>query len=248
MGDNVSTMIEGGISGLSKSIFSDLIPSVMALLPQHIVNLIEMYKPLFLLAAICVLSLLALEGYKIFKMLVYVGGAFAFGYLGITYLAPAIASSVVPMLPSELNINFPGLVAVVCALVAVFLTRCAYTFMIMVIGGVGGYFLGSTVICNLLVGYFNTLDFLKGDMVKYIVGGVIAALLALISILLFKHIYMVATSFGGMVLSALLLQTIVMPTADNNVKICFIILGIAVGIYALVHQYKEEEKALEIVF
>ena len=230
--------------GISK--LTGYVAGVIGLLPPHIVGLIEQYKPLFLLAAICVVSLLAFEGYKLFKMLVYIGGAFAFGYLGITYLTPLIAETVVPMLPA--NINFPGLVAVVCALIAVFLTRCAYTFMIMVIGGVGGYFLGSTVIYNLLVGYFNTLDFLQGDMVKHIVGGVIAALLALIFILLFKHIYMLATSFGGMIACALLLQNIVMPSADENTQICFIILGVAVGIFALVHQYKEEEKALEIVF
>lgn len=230
--------------GISK--LTGYVAGVIGLLPPHIVGLIEQYKPLFLLAAICIVSLLAFEGYKLFKMLVYIGGAFAFGYLGITYLTPLIAETVVPMLPA--NINFPGLVAVVCALIAVFLTRCAYTFMIMVIGGVGGYFLGSTVIYNLLVGYFNTLDFLQGDMVKHIVGGVIAALLALIFILLFKHIYMLATSFGGMIACALLLQNIVMPSADENTQICFIILGVAVGIFALVHQYKEEEKALEIVF
>ena len=230
--------------GISK--LTGYVSGIIGLLPPHIVGLIEQYKPLFLLAAICIVSLLAFEGYKLFKMLVYIGGAFAFGYLGITYLTPLIAETVVPMLPA--NINFPGLVAVVCALIAVFLTRCAYTFMIMVIGGVGGYFLGSTVIYNLLVGYFNTLDFLQGDMVKHIVGGVIAALLALIFILLFKHIYMLATSFGGMIASALLLQNIVMPSADENTQICFIILGVAVGIFALVHQYKEEEKALEIVF
>ena len=230
--------------GISKLIGS--LTGMINLLPPHLVGLIELYKPLILLAAICVVSLIAFEGYKLFKMLVYIGGAFAFGYLGITYLAPALAENIVPMLPE--NINYPGLVAVVCALLAVFLTRCAYTFMIMVIGGVGGYFLGSTVIYNLLVGCFNTLDFLQGDMVKHIVGGVIAALLALIFILLFKHIYMLATSFGGMIACALLLQNIVMPSADENTQICFIILGVAVGIFALVHQYKEEEKALEIVF
>ena len=230
--------------GISK--LNDILGSVMGLIPPHIAECIELYKPLFLLAAICILSLIAFEGYKLFKMLVYVGGAFAFGYLGITYLAPELEEYIASKLPE--NISYPGLVAVACALIAVFLTRCAFTFMIMAIGGVGGYFLGSTVIYNLLIGYFNTLDFLKAGMVKHIVVGVIAALLALVCILIFKHIYMFATSFGCMIISTLLLQNIVIPTANDDIKICFIILGVVVGIFALVHQYRQEEKDLEIVF
>lgn len=245
MGPNFSSML-GGFKMPSEAVLTEALNGVLKLLPQNILAMIDTYKTLFFLGAACLLTLLAFEGYKLFKMVVYAGGAFAFAYLGLTYLAPHLADSVAPMLPPI--ISFPGLVAIACALLAVFLTRFAYTFMIMAIGGVSGYFLGSTVIYNLLIGYFNTLDFLKVDTVKYIVGGVMAALLALVFILLFKHIYMLLTSFGGMIGAALLLRNVVVPVADDTIKISFVVLGIAVGIFAIVHQYKEEEKALEIVF
>ena len=246
MGEYVNVMLDSGLGAASNQILTDPAGGLMKLIPENITSFLGGHQSIIILAAICILTLLAFEGYRLFKMIVYAGSAFVFGYLGITYLAPAIAPSVSGFIPAI--VDFPGLVGILCALIAVFLARCAYPFMIMCLGGVAGYFLGSTWVYNLLIGYFNTLDFLKTDIAKYIVGGVIASVLAIFFILLFKHIYMVATSFGGTIGAALLLQSILGPTGDDTVKICFAVLGAALGIYAIVYQYREEEKAMEIVF
>ena len=149
------------------------------------------------------------------------------------------------MVPSI--IDFSALVAVICAVIAIFLTRFAYDFMIAILGGAAGYFLGSMLIYNILVGYFDTLNFLKSPYVSYIVGGIFAAIFGILFITLFKHVFMILTSFGCMIDAALLLQVLLVPNADWNVKICFILVGVAVAIFAIVRQYKEEEKAMEIV-
>lgn len=216
------------------------------LLPAPILALYQEHTVICLMAVVCALGLLAFEGYKLFKMALYAVSAVAFGTVGFWYLAPVIPENIKAMVPEV--VEFDVLVAVACALVAILICKCAYTLMIMILGGVVGYFVGSTVVYNLLLTHFNTLEFLKMEMVKHIVGGAIASVMVLIFILMFKHLFIIGTSFGGTISAALVLQNILMPAADDNMKICYIILAIAIGVFGLMRQYKEEEKAVEIVF
>jgi hypothetical protein len=48
--------------------------------------------------------------------------------------------------------------------------------------------------------------------------------------------------------SAIFLQKLVCPGADDQMKWCFVLVGCAVAVFAIVHQYKEEEKSFEILF
>ena len=240
MGEMVSSALE---SAKSLLLLDQLKEKIMNLsLFKSVLNIYAQHRVLVLLAAACILVLLAFEGYKLFKMSVYGGGAFVFGLLGLWYLAPKLPDAVRTIVPDILA--FDALVALACALVAVFLARFAFKFMIMILGGVAGYFLCSMYIYNIMLNYFNTLDFLKMDAVKHIVGGVFAALLALIFLLMFKHIFMVGTSFGGMIGASIFVRMMLIPTAEDSIKISFIVLGVAVAIFAVIRQYKEEEKKL----
>ena len=215
-------------------------------LPENLAQMYSAYRVVCLLAVAAILLLLAVQGYKIFKSLLYVAGAVGFAYLGYTYLLPLIPENYLGYIPEMLDASV--LVAVVCALVAVFLTRVAYNFMIMLLGGGCGYLLGSIVIYDIIIKHFNTLTFLQLPAVKHIIGGVLASIFAVLFILLFKHLFMLITSFGGAACAAIVVQSILLPAADMPIKIAAIIVGIAFGIYCIVHQYKEEEKDLEIVF
>ncbi len=234
--------IIGMISGAYNTVFAQ----IWALIPPGILAFYQANRAACLLGIICILMLFALEGYKIFKMAMYVGSAFLFGYFGMVYFAPLLPQSVTSFIPAGIQVNV--IVALVCALVAIFLTRCAYDFMIMLLGGALGYLLGSTVLYNLLLKYFHTLDFLKLPAVKHVVGGAIAAVVAILFILLFKHLFMILTSFGCTVAAALVLQNLVMPGAEMTIKVAFAIFGFALGIYCVVRQYRQEEKDMEIVF
>lgn len=227
-------------------IFAMLEGKIMSLIPPQIMAIYEGNKTLFLLGSICVLLLLAVQGYKLFKMLMYAGSAFLFAYIGLNFLAPKIPANYLSFVPAGVKAEM--LVAILCALIAVFLTRCAYNFMIMVLGGVAGYFLGAKVIYGMLIEHFHTLEFLKFDFIPHVVGGALAVVLAIIFILLFKHLFMTISSFGCSIAAGLILQSLVMPDAGTPIKIAFAVLGGAFGIYCIVHQYKEEEKDMEIVF
>ncbi len=213
---------------------------------ENIISELTKDPTVMLLIGACLLTLLAFEGYRLFKMIVYIGSAFLFGYIGYTQLAPALAPQLESVIPEMINLN--GLVAIVCALLAVFLARCAYQFMILLLGAASGYLVGTVFVYQFIVGYFSTLDFLKTEIASYIIGGVIASIFAILFVLIFKHIFMIATAFGGMVGAALLVQEILVPGDDQTIMICFVVLGVAVGVFAVVHQYREEEKSMEIVF
>ena len=252
MGDQITNMISGALpkgEAPQIDVMGIITNEIFKIIPPGVLEFYNTNMLLCQLGLICVFMLLALQGYKLFKMGLYAGSAFVFGYVGLKHLAPLVAGYIAPHIPAELGIKVDALIAIVCALIAVFLTRCAYNFMILALGGLAGYFLGSSVIYGALVEHFHTLDFLtQFTAVKHIVGGILAGVLGILFILLFKHLFMVITSFGCSIGAAMLLQMLVMPAAGNPIKIAFAILGFALGIYAIVRQYREEEKDTEIVF
>ena len=246
MGESVRNILRSLGEKIDLNAFFAKIGSLVDLLPDPVKDLYYANTTLCLLGLACALALLAFEGYKIFKMLLFAGGAFGFAYVGFKFIAPIIPQNVKDMIPDI--VEFDPLLAVACALLAVFICKCAYALMIMILGGAVGYLVGATFVYPVLVDYFNTLEFLQMDMVKHIVGGAIAAVMVLIFLLFFKHSYIIGTSFGGTIASALVVQQATMPNADVTLKISFVLVGIALGIFAVAHQYKEEEKAMEIIF
>ena len=213
-------------------------------IPADLMAFFNAHKSLCMLAAVCLLALIAFEGYKILRMAVFGGGAFLFGYIGFVYLAPFVPESVANMLPDVVDLN--ALCAVACAVVAVLLASFAYNFTIMILGGIGGYFLGSMFLYGLLVNYFNTLDFLYDPKAEIIVGCVVGAVVALLLVLVFKPLFMVVTTFGALSGAAVILQMLVAPEADESLRLSFIVLGLTAGIFAMIRQRNDEKFALSI--
>ncbi len=220
-----------------------LIDKAVGMVPAQIMDFYNTHKVLCLLAVICLLGLIAFEGYRFFRMLTYAGSAFLFGLVGYQYIAPAVASKLDPMIPDVIDCSV--LIAVACALIAILLCVFAFNLVIFILGAAEGYLLGSIYVYGFLVSYFSSLDFLKAENVKYIVGGILAVIGALVFVLMFKLLFMLATSFGGSIGAALILKSILVPGGDDNVKIAFAVLGIVVAIFALVRQRKQES---DIIF
>lgn len=235
---------------LSLDTLNGYLDQLIGFLPAPINGYVQQFKVLFAIVAASLFVLLAFEGYKLFKMGMYVIGAAGFGIVGYMFVAPYVRETLTTFLADiKLSmINPDVLVALLLALFSIFLTRCAYNGMLMLMGLAIGYYVGNNVLTGYVVNYFNTLEFLKDDVTGIVIGGLCGAVLAILFILLFKHIFMIATSFGCMVVAAYLTCSFLIPTADTTILLAFIILGIAIGVYACWYQYKEEEKSLEIVF
>ena len=136
MGESVKNMLGSLTEGFSLDAISAKLYGLIDLLPDPIKDLYNANRTLCLLAIACLLALLAFEGYKIFKMLLFAGGAFGFAFVGFKFIAPIIPANIKEMIPDIVDADV--LLAVLCALLAVFLCKCAYTLMIMILGGVVG--------------------------------------------------------------------------------------------------------------
>ena len=223
------------------------IKSLWGLIPQSVFDLYKEFRTPLLIVAICLLVLIAFEGHKLFKMALHVALPAGAAIVGHMFLAPFVAKYAA-MLPIPEFVEIPALVAIICALIGLFLSRCAYNFVIMLIGGVVGFDIGALYVWRVIKNFFSSLDFLDTPMAKYIVGGVCASVCVLVFVLLFKHMFIIGSSFGCLAFAGLLLQKLVVPTADDMMKGCFLLIGLAVAVFAVVHQYKEEEKSYEILF
>lgn len=219
-----------------------LVSKLIGMIPAQVMGFYNTHKVLCLLAVICVLGLIAMEGYRFFRGIVYAGSAFLFGLVGFWYLSPMVEGMLKPYIPGI--VDYHVAVAVACAVVALVLCKVAFNFVLMLLGGGVGYFLGSGIIYGFIVSYFSSLLFLQGDNVKKIVGGIIAVIVAILFTLMFKFLFMFLTSFGCTVGAAYLLQTILVPGGDENVKVAFIVLGVAAGIFCIIRAKKEEESII----
>ncbi|MBQ8413966.1 MAG: hypothetical protein IJX58_01805 [Clostridia bacterium] len=222
-----------------KTFFDGIVEKVVALVPGQVMDIYNTHKVLCILALVCILGVIAFEGYKVFRMVTYAGSAFLFGLIGFWYIAPALEGTLKPMIPEMLD--YHTLVGVVCALIAIVLCACAFKFAIFIVGGIAGYVLGSGYIYGMLVSFFDSLTFLQNDTVKTVVGGIFAVLGALVFALMFKFVFVATTSFGGAIGACVLLQSILIPGANDTIKIAFEVAGIILAILALIRQHKQEE-------
>lgn len=204
------------------------------------------HKALCLIIGICLLALIGFEGYKIFKSLLYVGGAAGLAYCGYAYVAPLVSKHLVGIVPEFISVD--ALIAVIFGLLAIVLVRCAYGLAIMLLGSVAGYFFGSSFIHGVIASFFSTLEFLQGDTAKYIIGAVFVPIFGILFLLVFKHAFLILSSFGGMIGASYLLKMLLVPVADETIKFAFILFGFALGVFTVVRQYKVESRSMEILF
>ena len=216
------------------------------MIPQGVFEFCAKYEKYVLVFAVCLLVLLAFEGHKIFKMTLFVGIPTGCAIVGMKYLAPFLSGYLAHYVPEFAN--FDAIVGIAFALVGLFIARCAYNFVIMFLGGACGFLFGYVYAWRVLRDFFDSLQFLQKDGARLIIAGVCAAVAVLFFILLFKHVLIAASSFGCMTGAAILLQKFVCPDASDEMKWCFVLVGCAVAVFAIVHQYKEEEKSFEILF
>ncbi len=226
-----------------------ILGKVLAFIPASVIAFYESYKTpvLILLIALCVL--MSLEGYKIFKGALYVIVAGGFGFVGYKYVAGFLLSKIGGMLPAApMGLSYEALIAFVLALGGVFFVKFAYKFTIMMMGGAIGFVIGYLVVAKLIIKMFPTLGFLNSTPAKAVIGLVIAAIMGIFFILLFKHLFILGTALGCMALAGMLTVMVLMPAAGLTIKLGGAALGLIVGIYSTIHQYNEEQRATDIRF
>lgn len=221
----------------------DKLLGFIGMIPQELKEFYYEYRAACLIIAIFGFILVAFEGYKLFKMALYVISAGSLGILTYYFVGPFIAQYATKLLPDWGWLDFGAVAAILVALIAILLTRVAYNGMILLLGLACGFGFGYIYLWRVIRDLFNTLEFLREDTARYLIAGVMAVIAGILFILLFKHAFIVASSAGCAIFASILLQKLLVPGADPKIKFCFILIGVIIAILACVKQYKDEEKA-----
>ena len=162
------------------------------------------------LVAVILLSFLARHGYTIFKKCIALVGAIAFGFIGSTIVAPLVPISID-------IISIPTVIGIVFAILGAVLMIYVYKLAIFGVGAAIGYFAAQLI----LVPMFS----LEG-MIALIASAVVAIIVAVLAMLLFKPMFIIITSIFGMVGAGALASMVIFPSGE----IIFLGVGAVVGL------------------
>ena len=190
-----------------------------------------------ILGALLGCIVLAFYGYRILKFALVAIGAIGFGVLGNMILAPLALGA---MGEVSTDFNLAVIIGLVCAAIGALLINFLYKLAIFVSGAAVGYYIG-TFVYVWLAGRFTDVAFFAEEYAPIVVGAVCALLVGLLFLFLFKFVYILSTSVGGMVSAGYVLATSIVTVPNPVVTYVCLGLGLVVGIIALVHQFKTAE-------
>ena len=182
-------------------------------------------------ALVISLIILAFYGYRLWTYEIKIIVAVVLGVVGYT-----LSLTYIPLESMPAGINLPAIIGFVCAILGAVIAKFLFKLSIFASGAVLGFMLGSAVFYPLLLGILTDIPFMYEPYMIYVVGGVIALLLGILFVTLFKHVYIIITSLGGMITAGYLVGVLIMPSTTG----IFVgaILGIVMGIVAMTKQYK----------
>lgn len=194
---------------------------------------------LFLIGACVILTVLAFYSYRILRLELAVSGAIGGGILGYTVIAPLVFSQI-PNLP-DIGIDYAALTGIVCTILGWVLAWALYKVAIFLLGAGAGFYGGMYIALYLMLKFPEQALF-QNEIFFWAVCGLIALAAGLIFLFLFKFLYILTTSVGGMLGVAYLLGVSVFGASFfNNPTYLYPTLaaGAVFGIVAMVVQYKK---------
>lgn len=184
-----------------------------------------------ILGIVISLIILAFYGYRLWSYEVKIIVAIVLAVVGYT-----LSSTYIPLESIPEGINLPVIIGFVCAILGAVIAKFLFKLSIFASGAFLGFSLGSVVFYPLLLGILTDMPFMYEPYMIYVVGGVIALLLGILFVTLFKHVYIIITSLGGMITAGYLVGVLIMPSTTGI--FVGVILGIVMGIVSMTKQYK----------
>ena len=182
-------------------------------------------------AIVISLIILAFYGYRLWTYEIKIIVAVVLGVVGYT-----LSSTYIPLESMPAGINLPAIIGFACAILGAVIAKFLFKLSIFASGAFLGFMLGSAVFYPLLLGILTDMPFMYEPYMIYVVGGVIALLLGILFVTLFKHVYIIISSLGGMITAGFLVGTLIMPS--NAGIFVGVALGIVMGIVSMTKQYK----------
>jgi len=197
--------------------------------PEEIADMLANNVNLIMIAVLCFAA--AIYGYRFFKAVFPV--VFSATLVSVAYAyVPALLETI------GLNLEVIDLVATVAVVLAILgfvLGRYAYKLSLFLFVGYDAY-LGGVAVTKSLAEQYPDVEFFSGAVGELVIGLAAAVILAVLSIFLFKALFIVITSIGGMAITAVCLVDAILPTLPAWYIV--IPVGAVVGIVAAVKQFK----------
>lgn len=179
------------------------------------------------------LVVLAFFGLRLYKICMSVVGAYGLGTVAYYISAEMADTGVLQPFAENIDIYKTMLIIALAAAAVGFLVGTLLDKVVLFLGGaVGGYFATEMVAAM----FFP--DMMTPEVLM-IVGAVVGVVLGILLCVLFKFVYIVITSLGGMALTGALIGFTFFPT-DMNMVLIFTVGGAVVGIIPAIYQFKKD--------
>ena len=214
---------------------TEALETIKSYIPEEYFTFLQNSSFYISLGLIAAFVVFALFGYKLFKIELAIIGAGAFGLLGFWYLAPLIVNALGEKVPE--NVNIYVITGLACAVIGAVLVILIHKLAIFVGGAAVGAAAGWGI-CIAVGMYYTDSEFINsmaGHIVFAAVGGI---LLGVLFLFLFKPIYIIVTSVGGMTVVGYLVASTVMSIQSPVVVGISMAVGGVLGIFAAVYQFK----------
>ena len=208
--------------------------------PENIITIYSKFTIPVTLILVAILGLLAFFGYRIFKYAVKVVAAVAFAVLGNAYVLPLISDFISPFLP-EGTFNVGALAGFVFALIGLILSIFCYKFVMFLAGGGLAYLFADALIA-LFTPFVTIPAFFLDGIGKIVLSVLLALVCGLLVMLLFKLVYILATSIGSLALAFALILLAVIPNAQLTLVGIALGIGAVIGLIAMCLQFKADAK------
>lgn len=180
------------------------------------------------LLAIVALVVSAFFAMRMFKVYMCIIGTFSFGFVGYT------VASMLP-LPEVEGINLVAVIGLVAALVGLIISPFLQRLVLFVGGAAAGYALGIFVAS--MIGTAAPVN----EIVATIIAAIIALIVGGLTCAIFKPMYIIITSLGGMAVVGVLVCTLVIGI-DMTAVIVSLIVGAVIGIIPMIYQFNCEQE------
>ena len=218
---------------------NEILAIIKEYVPAEIMSYIEAYLFVAVLAAAVVCGIVALYSYKLFRIELVIEGILLFGILGGVVLGPWLENALT-FIPDSISIS--AILGILLAIIGGFIMHFFFKFALFITGAAIGWFGMYSFGLGFLAEKFPDFAFFQDNAGKIIIPILTAIILGVIFIFLFKFLYIILTSFGGMCGAAVLLGLAIVPDGGMVVLIASLVVGAIAGICATVYQYKNNSK------
>lgn len=181
------------------------------------------------------LLVLAFYGLRLYKICMSITGAYGLGMVASIISAELMDNGILQPFAENISAYHTILIISLSAAAVGFLLGTLLDKIVLFLGGAVGGYVATEIVAGMLFPDMLTPEVLM------VVSAVVGVVLGILLCVLFKFVYIIITSLGGMALIGAILGLTFFPE-DMNMVLIFTIGGAVVGIIPAIVQFKKDNE------